>query len=96
MDSPALSNHTTVRAALKEQELTLDAGDRYELMSLQADVRIKQEELNVARVKLETAQLLSDAAGDRVLAKMLVPKDIERVTIDIVKGVLRFKTQASP
>lgn len=73
------------------REAVLDPADRYRLMQLSVDVRIKTEELTLARVRLDAAKALSDAAGDEVLAKMSVPKSAQEVTIDINSGILRFK-----
>ena len=95
MESPVEVQPGPAAPESQEQKLALSPADRFELMQLQTDVRIRQQELNLARVKLETAQLLSDAAGERVLAKMNVPKDVDGVTIDINLGVVQFKVPAS-
>jgi hypothetical protein len=72
-------------------EFKLSLDDRFEMMELAADLRIKTQELQLARVRLDAAKSLSDAEADKVLAKMGVPKDAQDVTIDTNQGIVRFK-----
>jgi hypothetical protein len=76
-------------------EFVLSPEDRYHLMQLSTEVRIRSEEFALARVRLDAAKALSDAAGDVVLAKMGVPKAAQDVTIDINQGILRFQAPVS-
>lgn len=79
----------------KIKELKLSPDDRFRLMELAADLRIKSQELQLARVKMDASKALSEAEADRVLAKMGVPRDGQDVTIDTNQGIVRFKVQAS-
>ena len=77
------------------QEIKLSLDDRYRLMELAADLRVKAQELQLARVKLDAIRSLSEAESDRVLARMDVPKNAQEVTIDTNQGIVRFKVPAS-
>lgn len=72
--------------------IELSPEDRYELVKLAADVRVKTEELAMVRVRLDAARAVSDAAGDAIAAKIGVPKDAQEVTIDLNAGIIRYLT----
>jgi hypothetical protein len=77
----------------KNVELTPE--DRYELIRLAAEVRVRAEELNMVRVRLDAARAISDAAGDSIVAKMGVPKNAQDVTIDLNSGIIRYLPPAN-
>jgi len=90
-----VESSATAAVEVSPMEFVLSPEDRYHLMQLSAEVRIRAEEFALARVRLDAAKALSDAAGDVVLAKMGVPKEAQDVTIDINQGVLRFQLPTS-
>lgn len=77
------------------QTMELSADDRYELVRLAAEVRVRAEELNMVRVRLDAAKAISDAAGDSIVAKMGVPKNAQDVTIDLNGGIIRYLPPAN-
>lgn len=84
-------------AAVEAEFKTIDIPpeDLYELVRLSAELRIRSEELTLARVRLDAAKAVSDAAAERVAAKMGVPKNAQEVTMDPNNGIIRFKMPAS-
>lgn len=73
----------------------LSAEDRYELVRLAAEVRVRAEELKMVRVRLDAATAISDAAGDSIATKMGVPKGAQEVTIDLNSGIIRYLPPAN-
>ena len=90
-----MESSATIVAEVAPVEFVLSPEDRYHLMQLSTEVRIRSEEFTLARVRLDAAKALSEAAGDVVLAKMGVPKAAQDVTIDINQGTLRFQAPVS-
>lgn len=75
-------------------EILIPSADRFRLLLLAADVRVREEELRLAQVRADVAQAISDAAGDELALKLGVPSTGLEITIDINAGVVRFKTPA--
>lgn len=78
------------------KELKLSTTDRSLLMKLAVDQRIRAQELQLARVRLDAANTIAEAESDVVLEKMGVPKGAQDVTIDTNNGIVRFKAPANP
>jgi hypothetical protein len=71
--------------------LALDPNDRLKLLQLAADVSVREQELKLALVRLETARLMSDAAGNAVTKKMGVPDAAVNVRIDNNTGFISYE-----
>lgn len=65
--------------------------DRYKLLQLALDVRIKKKQFDLARLELEAAEQLSAAAGDVAVARLGVPESAEEVTLDLNGGSITYK-----
>lgn len=74
--------------------LHLDPEDRYKLMQLALDERIKRKRLELAHLEHEAAKALSDAAGDVAVARLGVPPGATEVTLDIISGTIKFRPPA--
>lgn len=89
MDSPSMI------APEQTNILNISPEDRLSLLTLQAEFRIREQELALARVRLDASRAISDAAADRVLAKIGVPSGASDVTIDLNGGVVSYLLPAS-
>jgi hypothetical protein len=76
----------------QDRKIELSLEDRLRLMELAADQRVKTQELQLARVKLDAVQALSDAEADCILARLGVPKNAMDINVDTNNGIVTFKT----
>jgi hypothetical protein len=74
----------------------LTSSDKHRLVRLALEAEVKKKEAELARVKWEQASAESEAAGDAVAAKMLVPREAKDVTIDLNEGIIRFRMPGIP
>jgi len=71
--------------------IELEMSDKHRLIRLALAAEIQKKKMDLARVEWEQASAISEAAGDAVRVKMNVPREAQQVTIDLNKGIIRYR-----